>query len=87
MRLRKPVIAMNMMNLHDDDPLIQSKIPNIVKNSIELIPTIKRCLETKNTIMLDKGESFAKKEIGVADGFSAKRITELILSLKKNLDS
>jgi len=84
MRLKKPVIAMNMMGLHDDDPLIQSGIPIIVKKEIELISAIKYYLQTDTlSQILDKGESFAKKEIGTVDGLSSERIVELILETKK----
>lgn len=85
MRIRKPVIAMNLMGLHDDDPLIQSKISFVVQKEIELIPAIQKSLQTDNIKqILDKGEIFAQKEIGNADGLSSKRIVDLILSTQQN---
>ena len=84
MRLRKPVIAMNMMGLHDDDPLIHSGIPFVVKKEAELMPTIEQCLQTDNiNQILDKGYLFAQKEIGNTDGLASERIVELIINAKK----
>ncbi|MCA9813421.1 MAG: CDP-glycerol glycerophosphotransferase family protein [Nitrosarchaeum sp.] len=82
MRLRKPVIAMNMMRLHDDDPLIASKIPIIVEKAGELLPAIKKCLQDNTTETLDKAELFAQNQIGMADGLSAQRITKLIIDTR-----
>jgi CDP-glycerol glycerophosphotransferase (TagB/SpsB family) len=85
MRLKKPVISMNMMALHDDDPLIQSGIPFIVQNEMELIPIIKKCFESDQIMkMLDDQKFFAEKELGKFDGNASSRILELILKIKKD---
>jgi hypothetical protein len=64
MRMRRPVIAMNLLNLHDDDPLIQSNIPFVIRTTEELIPVIQNCLDKeKINSMLDSGESFSLKQI------------------------
>ncbi|MHA7646440.1 CDP-glycerol glycerophosphotransferase family protein [Nitrosopumilus sp. S4] len=85
MRLQKPVIAMNMMGLHDDDPLIQSKIPIIVQSENELKPAIEKCLQTEYVSqIIQKGELFAKQEIGNIDGLASKRIIDLIITTRKN---
>ena len=81
MRLRKPVIALNMMGLHDDDPLIASRIPIIVEKAGDLLPAIQKCLQS-NSEILDKAETFAKSQIGMADGLSAQRITRLIVDTR-----
>jgi len=84
MRLRKPVVVLNMMGLHNDDPLIRSKIPIVVETEQDLIPAINRCLQTEylSQILL-KGELFAEKVIGNTDGLSSKRITNLIIDTHK----
>lgn len=85
MRLQKPVIAMNMMGLHDDDPLIQSGIPLIVQTAKELIPAIKQCLQIEYlSQILQKEKLFAEKQIGNADGMSSQRIVDLIVEKRKN---
>ena len=49
------------MELHDDDPLIQSRIPIIVQSEKELIPAIEKSLQTEYlSQILQRGESFAK---------------------------
>jgi hypothetical protein len=83
MRLRKPVIAMNMMGLHDDDPLINSGMPIVVNSDEEIIPAINQCLDISSKI-LDDGELFAQKELGNIDGLSSDRITKLILDTRNN---
>jgi len=83
MRLRKPVIAMNLMGLHDDDPLISSGIPIVVKKEDDLADAIYKSLNAKNLDeSLDKAELFAEKEIGIADGLSSDRIMKVILDAK-----
>lgn len=85
MRLRKPVICLNLLSLHDDDPLIKSHIPIIINSSHEFIPAIKKCLDSKKIIqMLDDQESLAEKEIGKFDGNASSRIFNLIIEMKKN---
>jgi len=84
MRMKKPVIAMNLLGLHDDDPLIKSNVAFVVKAENELIPTMKKCLDKQNILeILEHGRVFAEKEIGIADGVSSERIVNLLLELMK----
>ena len=86
MRLRKPVICLNLLSLHDDDPLIKSKIPIIVNSSSELIPAINKCLKFDQIKeMLDDQEALADKELGKLDRNASSRIFDLILEMKKNI--
>ena len=82
MRMKKPVIAMNLLGLHDNDPLIKSNIALVVKAENELIPTMKKCLDEQNiSEIIERGKVFAQKEIGIADGSSSERIVNLLLEL------
>ncbi len=84
MRMKKPVIAMNLLGLHDNDPLIKSNIALVVKTENELIPTMKKCLDEQNiSKIIERGKVFAQKEIGIPDGSSSERIVNLLLELMK----
>jgi len=84
MRMEKPVIAMNLLGLHDADPLIKSNVALVVKTETELIPTIKKCLDEQNMHeIIESGRVFAQKELGIADGSSSERIVNLLLELIK----
>ncbi len=84
MRMKKPVIAMNLLGLHDDDPLIKSNVAIVVKTENELLHAMKKCLDEQNiSEILERGKVFAEKEIGIADGSSSERIVNLLLELMK----
>ncbi len=83
MRMGIPVISLNLMGLHDDALIIRKNMAVIVRNSDELLPTIEKHLDPKNTQKLvEEGKIFAEKELGVFDGKANDRIIEQILQLK-----
>ena len=83
LRMKKPVISLNMLNLHVQDPLIKSGISIIINSESQLIPAIKNCFKIKNNEkMMNDRELFAEKEIGKVDGQASSRIFNLILELK-----
>ncbi|TMR66720.1 CDP-glycerol glycerophosphotransferase family protein, partial [Streptococcus pseudopneumoniae] len=65
MRLEKPVIALNLLNLHNDDPLIKSNTSIVVNDSTNLLSAIKKCLE-KNEIKpsIENGKIYSEKLLG-----------------------
>ena len=83
MRMKKPVIALNLLGLHDDEPIIKNEKALIVRNQNDLVPSIKKCLET-NTIekMIDAAFISAEQEIGVVNGNAADLIANLVIELK-----
>jgi len=83
MRMKKPVISLDLLRLHGNDPLIKSGNSTIVNSETQLIPAIKHCFKIKNIEkMITDRELFAEKEIGRIDGQAAKRIFNLIMELK-----
>lgn len=79
MRMRRPVITMNLLSLHDDDPLIKSNIPFVIRTTEELIPAIENCLDKEEiNSMLNDGELFSLKQLGIVDGLASERIIKLI---------
>jgi UDP-N-acetylglucosamine 2-epimerase len=83
MRMKKPVISLDFLGLHVNDPLIKSGNSIIVNSETQLIPAIKNCFKIENIDkMITDGESFAEKEIGRVDGQASKRIVNLINELK-----
>jgi len=84
MRMKKPVICLNMLGLHENEPILKSGIPFIVNSEPQLITAIQNCfkIETIYKKIID-GESFAEKEMGKADGQASKRIANLITELKQ----
>jgi len=84
LRMKKPVISLDMLGLHGNDPLIRSGNSTIVNSETELIPAIKHCFKIKNIDkMITDRELFAEKEIGRIDGQASKRIVNLINELRK----
>ena len=84
MRMKKPVIALNLLGLHDDDPIIKNEKAIIVRNQNELVPSIKKCLETQTIDkMIDSAFISAEQEIGVVNGNAADLIANLVIELKK----
>lgn len=85
MRMKKPVIALNLMGIHDAVPLIRKKIALVVRKENDLLPVIRKCLDPKfSKNFVENGKIFAEQEIGIADGNAVKRIVDVILKLKKN---
>jgi len=82
MRLEKPVIALNLLNLHNDDPLIKSNTAIVVNDSTNLQPAIKKCLE-KDQIesLIENGKIYSEKLLGKVDGLASKRIIDLVISM------
>jgi len=85
MRMKKPVISLDMFGLHGNDPLIKSGISIVVNSETQLIPAIKNCFKIKDIDkIITERELFAEREIGKVDGQASSRIFNLILELKKN---
>ncbi len=85
MRMKKPVISLDMMGLNENQPLLKSGIPIIANSEDKLISSIKKCLESENVEkMIHEGQIFAEKELGKADGQSSTRIVNLIKELTRN---
>ena len=85
MRMKKPVIALNLMGIHDAVPLIRKKIALVVRKENDLLPVLRKCLDPKfSKNFVENGKIFAEQEIGIADGNAVKRIVDVILKLKKN---
>ena len=83
MRMGKPVISLNLLGLHDDALIIQKNAAVVVRNSDELLPTIKQYLNSKfSQKLIENGKIFAEKELGEIDGNAANRIVDQILQLK-----
>jgi hypothetical protein len=78
MRIRKPVISLNVTRLHDNVPFIKEGIATVVKNVDDLLPSIKRCLNGDD-IDLDRAKRFAEEELGTIDGQSTGRIIQVVL--------
>lgn len=83
MRMKKPVITLNLLGLHNDDPLIKSGFSQVVKNQSELLPILQKCLEPiPDSKILESSAQYSENEIGLVDGKASERITNLILELK-----
>ena len=83
MRMEIPVISLNLMGLHDDALIIRKNVAVVVRKSDELLPAIKKHLDSKNTQnLIEKGKIFAEKELGITDGKATDRIIEQILQLR-----
>jgi len=83
MRMKKPVITLNLLGLHNDDPLIKSGFSKVVKNQSELLPILQKCLEPiPDSKILESSAQYSENEIGLVDGKASERITNLILKLK-----
>jgi len=81
--MKKPVISLDMLGLHVNDPLIKSGISTIINTESQLVPAIKNCFKIKNIDkMITDRELFAEKEIGKVDGHASSRIFNLIIELK-----
>lgn len=79
MRMRKPVISLNLTRLHDNVPFIKKGMAMVVKNADDLLPSIKRCLDGDNNIDLDRAKRFAEEELGTIDGQATNRIMQVVL--------
>jgi UDP-N-acetylglucosamine 2-epimerase len=87
MRMKKPVISIDLLGLHENDPLIRSKNSFIVHSENQLTPFIKQCFEIKDDEqMINDRVTFAQKEIGKMDGQASKRIVNVIKELLKKND-
>ncbi|MCV0393548.1 MAG: CDP-glycerol glycerophosphotransferase family protein [Nitrosopumilus sp.] len=79
MRLKKPVIAMDLFSAHTEVPTIKNELAFVIRDKNELPNTIEKILEKNNIeTKLEKAQEFAEKELGIIDGNSSDRlITEL----------
>ena len=86
--MNKPVISLNLMDLHGAMFLIKEKLAVIVEDSEELLPSIKKCLKPEiHNNLIKKGKKFAEKELGIIDGKSIDRvIDEILLSINENTE-
>jgi len=83
MRMNKPVISLNLMDLHDDALMIRKNVVVVVRKIDELLPAIEKHLEPKySKKLIEEGKIFAEKELGVLDGKATERIIDQILQLK-----
>ena len=83
MRMEKPVISINLLGLHDNEPVLKSKIPIIISSESQLISAIKKCcyIEKDEKIITD-GKLFAELDIGKVDGKAASRISNILYRLQ-----
>ena len=80
MKMKKTVISLNLLGLHDDSPLIKNEIAFVVRNWNELLPTIQKCLNSiDNQKNIEKAQDFAERQLGKIDGKAVDRIIDLIL--------
>jgi hypothetical protein len=83
MRMRKPVISLDIMNLHDKVPFIKEKVAIVIKNVNDLSPTIRECLALPPDVraLVEKAGSFAEQQLGTMDGKASERIVRVIVDL------
>ncbi len=89
MRMGKPVISLNLMDLHNDAPIIREKVAIEVREPVDLLTTTKKYLEPHySQKLIENGKIFAEKQLGILDGKATYRIINQILQLKnQNLTS
>ena len=84
MRMKKPVISLDLMHLHSNVSFIKNRKAIVISNSSDLLSAIEMCLANTDKVkeIVEKGKIFAEQELGVMDGKAAERIVKLILDLK-----
>ena len=84
MRMKKAVISLNLMGLHNSSLIIKNKMSIEVTNSEELTQAIKKISEIPlSQKIIDERKDFAEKELGIIDGNAIDRIIKQIIQLKK----
>jgi hypothetical protein len=82
MRMSKPVIALNLMGLHNESVIIKNNSELEIKNINELITSIMQFTKNPNNQKIEEYKNFAEQEIGKITGNAAEKITQEILKLK-----
>ena len=83
MRMLKPVISLNLMELHNESPIIKNDLTEVVREKSELIPSILKCIENKNEEKIQRAKIVAEQELGKIDGKIIDKIVSIILELKQ----
>lgn len=85
MRMRKPVISLDLMNLHGRVPFIKDKLAIVVKNADDLLPLIQKCLTLAPDVreLVEKAGSFAEQQLGTLDGMASERIVKVIMDVSQ----
>jgi len=87
MRLKKPVIAMNLLGKHDEASIIKQKMAFVINEKNELLPAIHDCMRLDSiNEKLEKSKIFAQDELGIIDGKATDRIMREIVNLKSNFN-
>jgi len=83
MRMKKPVIALHLMGLHDNVSYIKQNMAYVIRSEEELLATIKKSLESENVEnKIEKAKVFSEQELGPIDSKATEKIVQLILELK-----
>lgn len=82
MRMSKPVIALNLMGLHEESIIIKNNLAIEVKNENDLISSIIECKKSQNKRRIDEAKIFAEQELGKITGNATEKIIKEILELK-----
>jgi CDP-glycerol glycerophosphotransferase (TagB/SpsB family) len=85
MRMRKPVISLDLLNLHGKVPFIKDRLAIIVKSADDLLPLIQKCLALAPDVreLVEKAGSFAEMQLGTLDGMASERIVEVITDVSQ----
>jgi len=83
MRMKKPVIALHLMGLHDNVSYVKQNMAFVIRSEEELLSTIKKSLESEYVEnKIEKAKVFSEQELGSIDSKANEKIVQLILELK-----
>jgi len=82
MRMKKPVIALHLMGLHDNVSYVKRNMASVVRSEEELLSTIKKSLESKYVEnKIEEAKVFSEQELGPIDSRATEKIVQIILEL------
>ena len=83
MRMGKPVISLNLTQLHDSVPFIKNNVATVVRDAESLLPAIRKCLDGQDAYAAKKAIEFVEWELGKVDGRATERIVRVALESLK----
>ena len=64
MRMSKPVISLNLMEMHNDSIIIKNNLATVVTSTEQLVPTIRKSLYEPDRKKMEISRNFAESDLG-----------------------